>query len=173
MQSSPGGQRPLPRPGPWDRDRDRLELPSREGPGVGRRTGRCTPVPMWKSPEHSAAMPCIREEDGGVGGGPPEAPASSGDWTCSRQCLHLRVTGAHRSLQTSTGPGDMSIAQLPAQVFQRPLSQVCLARHDGVFRNPPSVTTGPDSCRPWRVTSACPSTLPLPRSGRRGPRSTA
>lgn len=32
-------------------------------------------MPMWRSPEHSAAMPCIREEDGGVGGGPLGGPS--------------------------------------------------------------------------------------------------
>lgn len=56
---------------------------------------------------HHALHP---KEDGAWAGVPWGAPDSSEDRTRSRQCLHLTVTGAHRSPQTSAGPGDTCTA---------------------------------------------------------------
>lgn len=56
---------------------------------------------------HHAVHP---KEDGAWAGVPSGAPDSSEDGTRSRQCLHLTVTGAHRSPQTSAGPRDTCTA---------------------------------------------------------------
>lgn len=56
---------------------------------------------------HHALHP---KEDGAWAGVPSGAPDSSEDGTRSRQCLYLTVTGAHRSPQTSAGPGDTCTA---------------------------------------------------------------